>query len=162
LVELCGRLPAGDDRRAVILISDGYDENSASTLDQALAAAKNAKVTVYVIGIGGVAGISLKGERAFKRLAAETGGRVFFPPRDAELESAYDQLAADAQNRYLVTYTPANNAADGKWRAINLTVPSGARPATTSSRRGLGITRRHRHPSAQRWSSRSWIRKGAT
>ena len=120
LVELCGRLPANDDRRAVILISDGYDENSVSTLDDALAAAKGARVTVYVIGIGGVAGISLKGEKAFRRLASETGGRVFFPPRDEELASVYDQLAADAQNRYLVTYTPANTKADGAWRAINL------------------------------------------
>ena len=120
LVELCGRLPANDDRRAVILISDGYDENSVSTLDDALAAAKGARVTVYVIGIGGVAGISLKGEKAFRRLASETGGRVFFPPRDEELASVYNQLAADAQNRYLVTYTPANTKADGAWRAINL------------------------------------------
>ena len=117
LVELCERLPADEDRRAIILISDGYDENSVSSVDDALAAAKSARVTVYVIGIGGVAGISLRGERALKRLAAETGGRVFFPPRDAELLGAYDQLAADAQNRYLVTYTPANTKADGKWRS---------------------------------------------
>jgi Ca-activated chloride channel family protein len=125
LVEMCDRLPASDDRRAVILISDGYDEHSASTIDDALGAAKKARVTVYVIGIGGVAGISLKGERAFKRLAGETGGRVFFPPRDAELAGVYDQLAADAQNRYLVTYTPANTRADGKWRAITLATTTG-------------------------------------
>jgi VWFA-related protein len=125
LVELCERLPVSEDRRAVILISDGYDENSVSNLDQALAAAKNARVTVYVIGIGGVAGISLRGERALRRLASETGGRVFFPPRDAELVGAYDQLAADAQNRYLVTYTPGNTKADGKWRTINLATTAG-------------------------------------
>jgi VWFA-related protein len=125
LVELCQRLPVSEDRRAVILISDGYDENSVSNIDQALAAAKSARVTVYVIGIGGVAGISLRGERALRRLASETGGRVFFPPRDAELVGAYDQLAADAQNRYLVTYTPANTKADGKWRAINLATTAG-------------------------------------
>ena len=71
LVELCGRLPANDDRRAIILISDGYDENSVSTLEDALAAARSARVTVYVIGIGGVAGISLRGERDLKRLAAK-------------------------------------------------------------------------------------------
>ena len=33
----------------------------------------------------------------------------------------YDQLAADAQNRYLVTYTPTNTARDGAWRGVNLT-----------------------------------------
>jgi len=121
LIELSERLPRGEDRRSVILISDGYDEHSASTFEQALAAVKGAGLTVYVVGIGGVAGISLKGERELKRLATETGGRVFFSPRAEELASVYDQLAADAQNRYLVTYTPTNTTRDGAWRSVNLT-----------------------------------------
>ena len=40
---------------------------------------KSAGATVYVVGIGGVAGISIKGERLLRRLAVETGGRFFFP-----------------------------------------------------------------------------------
>ena len=51
-------------------ITDGYDENSVTTPDEALAAVKAARVTVYVVGIGGIAGISLKGERLLKRIAA--------------------------------------------------------------------------------------------
>jgi Ca-activated chloride channel family protein len=124
LIELSERLPRAEDRRSVILISDGYDEHSHASFEQALAAVKSAGITIYVVGIGGVAGISLKGERELKRLANETGGRVFFPPRIEELAGVYDQLAADAQNRYLVTYTPTNVARDGGWRAINLTTPS--------------------------------------
>jgi Ca-activated chloride channel homolog len=120
LIELSERLPRGEDRRSVILISDGYDENSVATFDTALAAVKKAGITVYAVGIGGVAGISLKGERELKRLATETGGRVFFPPRVEELAGVYDQLAADAQNRYLVTYTPSNSTRDGAWRSIKL------------------------------------------
>jgi VWFA-related protein len=120
LVELAGRLPAAEDRRAVILITDGYDEHSATAFEEALAAVKAARMTVYTVGIGGVAGISLKGERALKKLAAETGGRSFFPPRAEELAGVYDQLAADAQNRYLVTYTPSNTAKDGAWRTVSL------------------------------------------
>ena len=108
----------------MILISDGYDEHSHASFEEALAAVKGAGITIYVVGIGGVAGISLKGERELKRLANETGGRVFFPPRGEELASVYDQLAADAQNRYLVTYTPTNTARDGAWRAVNLTTSS--------------------------------------
>ncbi len=124
LVELADRLPPADDRRSVILISDGYDEHSTSTFEAALASVKRAGLTVYVVGIGGIAGISLKGERELKRLAEETGGRVFFPPRPEELADVYDQLATDAQNRYLVTYTPTNTARDGAWRAIALGTPS--------------------------------------
>jgi Ca-activated chloride channel family protein len=121
LIELSERLPRAEDRRSVILISDGYDEHSKAAFNDALAAVKNAGLTIYVVGIGGVAGISLKGERELRRLAADTGGQVFFPPRPEELAAVYDQLAADAQNRYLVTYTPSNTARDGAWRAVSLT-----------------------------------------
>ena len=124
LVELADRLPPGEDRRSVILISDGYDEHSTSTFESALAAVKRSGLTVYVVGIGGIAGISLKGERELKRLAEDTGGRVFFPPRPEELAGVYDQLATDAQNRYLVTYTPINTARDGAWRSIALATPA--------------------------------------
>jgi VWFA-related protein len=120
LVELSTRLPPAEDRRAVILITDGYDEHSGTPFEDALAAVKAARMTVYTVGIGGVAGISLKGERELKRLAAETGGRAFFPPRAEELAGVYDQLAADAQNRYLVTYTPTNTVKDGAWRTVGL------------------------------------------
>ena len=75
-----------DGRRAIVLITDGYDEHSTSSVDDALAAAKAARATVYVVGIGGVAGISLKGERLLRRIAAETGGRAFFPASEDQLE----------------------------------------------------------------------------
>ena len=124
LIELSERLPRGEDRRSVVLISDGYDEHSRATFEEALSAVKGAGLTIYVVGIGGIAGISLKGERELKRLAGETGGQVFFPPRAEELAAVYDQLAADAQNRYLVTYTPTNTARDGAWRTISLKTAS--------------------------------------
>ena len=72
-------------RRAIILITDGYDENSTTTLDEVVSVAQSAQVTVYVVGIGGVAGISLKGEMMLRRIADETGGRIFFPPREPDL-----------------------------------------------------------------------------
>jgi VWFA-related protein len=126
LVELSGRLPppAVEDRRSIILISDGYDEHSVTAFDDALATVKKSALTVYVVGIGGVAGISLKGERELRRLATETGGRVYFPPRPEELAAVYEQLAADAQNRYLVTYTPTNSTRDGTWRTVSLKTTS--------------------------------------
>jgi VWFA-related protein len=124
LVEMSDRLPPSEDRRAVILITDGYDENSVSTFEETRAAITRAGLTVYVIGIGGVAGISLKGERELKRLAADTGGRVYFPPRPEDLPDVYGRLALDAQNKYLVTYTPINTRADGTWRAVKLTTTS--------------------------------------
>ena len=135
LVELSSRLPppAVEDRRSVVLITDGYDEHSLTSFENALATVKLAGLTVYVVGIGGVAGISLKGDRELRRLATETGGRVYFPLRSEELAGVYQQLATDAQNRYLVTYTPTNSARDGAWRKIALTTTSPELVARTRS-----------------------------
>ena len=85
-------LASAEGRRAVVLITDGYDEHSSTPFAEALAAVKASGATVYVVGIGGVAGISIKGERLLRQLAVETGGRFFFPSRDAELAEVHDVL----------------------------------------------------------------------
>jgi Ca-activated chloride channel family protein len=104
----------------IVLITDAYDEHSQASPADAVAALKQAGVTVYTVGIGGVAGISLKGHDELKSIAADTGGRAFFPARPTELPNVYDVLANDAQLRYLVTYTPTNQKRDGTWRTISL------------------------------------------
>jgi VWFA-related protein len=120
LVQVAHSLTNANGRRAIVLITDGYDERSKAGYDDALAAVREAGATVYVVGIGGVAGISLKGERLLRRLAVETGGSVFFPTRAEQLPGVHDSLTDDVQNRYLITYTPTNQKADGTWRAITV------------------------------------------
>jgi Ca-activated chloride channel family protein len=120
LAELSNTLAKVDGRRAIVLITDGYDEHSTRSIDDALAAAKAAHTTVYVIGIGGVAGVSFKGEQMLRRIAAETGGRAFFPATDGQLEIVRVTLADDVRYRYVFAYTPSNEKADGSWRAITL------------------------------------------
>ncbi len=121
LIQLAPHLGGLEGRRAIVLITDGYDENSQSRFEDALKAIKAVQATVYVVGIGGVAGISLKGERFLRKLAEETGGRAFLPSREEELVSVHNVLASDVRNRYLLSYTPSNQEVDGKWRAITVT-----------------------------------------
>jgi VWFA-related protein len=121
LVKVTSQLSSSDTRHIVVLLTDGYDENSQISFDKALQAVKAAKTTVYVIAISGVAGISLRGEDLLKRLAEETGGRAFFPSRDMQLPDVHQLIAEDVQERYVVTYTPTNQKLDGSWRAISLT-----------------------------------------
>lgn len=130
LVEVVTKLPSGQGRCAVVLITDGYDENSVMSPEDALAAVKAARVTVYVVGIGGIAGISIKGERLLKRVASETGGQVYFPPREEDIVAVHERLAEDAQNRYLVTYTSSNQNADGAWRSVNVMTAPGYKVRT--------------------------------
>lgn len=119
LVEVVQKVPPGSGRHAVVLVTDGYDEDSVTSIDDAIAAVKAAQVTIYVIAIGGVAGVSRTGERMLRRLATETGGRTFLP-RDEALAQVHEHLATDVQNRYLVTYTPSNQKRDGTWRTVTL------------------------------------------
>jgi VWFA-related protein len=122
-VQLANGFPESEGRRVVILITDGYDENSVSTIDDAITALKAARLTVYAVGIGGVAGVSLKGEKMLRRLTAETGGRVFLPATESQLEVVHTALVEEVHNRYLLTYTPKNQNKDGKWREISVQVP---------------------------------------
>jgi VWFA-related protein len=120
LIEASRLVPANDRRHVIVLITDGYDENSRAKVDDALVAVKSAGATVYVIGVGGIAGISLKGERVLRQIAQETGGRVFFPSREQELPAVHEQVAQDVRQRYLVSYSPEDQDADGAWRRITL------------------------------------------
>ncbi|MEO7273154.1 MAG: VWA domain-containing protein [Vicinamibacterales bacterium] len=120
LVEVAHSLEHAEGRRAIVLITDGYDERSKAQYDDAIGAVRAAGATVYVVGIGGVAGISIKGERLLRQLAVETGGRFFFPSRDEQLAIVHDTLTEDVQNRYLITYTPTDQKTDGTWRAVRV------------------------------------------
>jgi VWFA-related protein len=120
LIESVKRLEGIEARRVAVLITDAYDEHSTASLDQAIDAAKAAEVTVYTVGIGGVAGISMRGHDELKAIATGTGGRSFFPARPEGLGEVYDMLASDAQLRYLITYTPKNQRRDGTWRNVSL------------------------------------------
>jgi VWFA-related protein len=120
LVSAAEQLKSIDSRHVLVLVTDGYDENSDVVFERALDAIKATKAAVYVIAIGGTAGISLNGERLLKRLASETGGRAFFPAREFQLAEVHGLIAADVQQRYVITYTPKNQALDGTWRAITV------------------------------------------
>lgn len=120
LVTAAAKLGTIDSRHIVVLITDGYDEHSSVAFERALDAIKATKATVYVIAIGGSAGVSLSGEGLLKRLATETGGRAFFPAREFQLTQVHGLIAADVQQRYVLSYTPSNQALDGTWRAITV------------------------------------------
>lgn len=121
LTELPRLLQGGAGRQAVVLVTDGYDEDSTHSLEDAVRAVKAAQATLFVVGVAGGAGISIKGERALRSLAEQSGGRAFFPSREEELPHVHDLIASDIQHRYLLAYTPANQEINGAWRRITLT-----------------------------------------
>jgi Ca-activated chloride channel family protein len=131
---LAQRMNNLEGRRAIVLVTDGYDENSTWTMDDTLKALHKAQATVFVVGIGGIAGISMKGQADLKHLASETGGRAYFPWRLEDLSEVYNTLAVDVQTRYLLAYTPASQIDDGRWHPIEITTRGG--DSVTQTRKG--------------------------
>jgi VWFA-related protein len=125
ILEAVKLLEGLDGRRSIILITDGYDENSVAKLNTVLTRVQGAHTTIYSVGIGGVAGISLEGERMLRMLAEQTGGSAYFPARDAAVTAAAETVAADVHNRYLIAYTSANQKKDGTWRTVAVDAPRG-------------------------------------
>jgi len=120
LTEIPRLLEGATGRQAVVLVTDGYDENSSHSFEDAAHAIESAHATLFVVGVAGAAGVSAKGERALRQLAEMSGGRAYFPSREDDLPRVHDQIAADIQQRYLLAYTPTNQLNDGVWREITL------------------------------------------
>ena len=120
IIATAERLQSLDGRHIIVLITDGYDEQSQARFEQAMEAVRRLHGTLYTIGINGAAGVSIRGREALKQLAIGTGGKAFFPSRDEELPMVHDRVAADVASRYLLTYTPTNQDRDGLWRKIKV------------------------------------------
>ncbi|MEQ1897727.1 MAG: VWA domain-containing protein [Vicinamibacterales bacterium] len=113
---------AGQARHAMVLVTDGYDEESKTTADAVILALREKNVCLYTIGVGGIDTILLDDEKKLARLADETGGRAWFPANAKALADAYAAVVNDFARRYLLTYTPSNQRRNGTWRAIDVRV----------------------------------------
>jgi VWFA-related protein len=108
-------------RRVIILITDGIDTSSRIKMREAIERTWRSEIIVYCIGIGDplYGGIS---EGSLKKIAAETGGRAFFPRGAEDLDKAFAQIDEDMRAQYTLTYEPANPAQDGSFRVIQVKV----------------------------------------
>lgn len=116
------RNPAENQRRrAIILLSDGFDTSSRVKRSEAVNTALAAEAVIYAIGIGDrkYSGVD-KG--ALRALAEATGGRAFFPKKQVDLTTAFSEIEQELRSQYLITYTSTNKVRDGSFRQIKLQV----------------------------------------
>lgn len=106
-------------RRVIILVTDGQDTSSSVKMREAIERTWRSEIIVYSIGIGGPMGVD---SGTLRKIAAETGGRAFFPHNEADLDKAYAQIDEDLRSQYILAYTPANGAKDGSFRTIQVKV----------------------------------------
>ena len=115
-------------KRALLLISDGQDNNSRYTFKELQKLLKESDVTLYAIGIlsGNDAGSSLgmEGQGILDELAGVSGGKAFFPRSAAEMDDIFEQIALELRHQYSIGYKPETFTNDGKWHRVKVKVTS--------------------------------------
>ena len=106
-----------NEKKALILITDGEDNSSRYSPSEVREFAKESDVQIYGIGEEGNLGY---GRSEIQNIVSITGGRAFFPNTFNELDYYIDFVHAELRNQYVLGYTPTNKAHDGKWRRIHV------------------------------------------
>ncbi len=112
---------SGPVRRAIILISDGDDNQSRVTRDESIEMAQRAEVILYAISTN-TSGVDSRGDKVLQMIAEQTGGRVFFPFKVEEMADAFTDIEEEMRSQYALSYKPADFQADGRFRTIELGV----------------------------------------
>jgi len=112
-------------RRVMIIISDGQDNESEHTREEALSMAQRAEVTIFAIstsqgGSSAGTGPNSRGDKVLTRLAQETGGRAFFPFEASDLSANFQEIARELRSQYSLGYVSTNPSHDGTFRAIRI------------------------------------------
>jgi Ca-activated chloride channel family protein len=121
-------------RRAIILLSDGEDNQSHVTREEAIEMAQRAEAIVYTISTN-VSGTKGPGDKVLERIADATGGRAFFPFQIRDVANAFAEIQDELRSQYAVSYRPADLKPDGHYRTIEI-VTTDRKTFRVRSRRG--------------------------
>ncbi len=125
--EALGRRP--ERRRAILIVSDGADTQSKSTLGQAIRKVISAQIAIYAVDMSDTTIYGSvprdNGAEVMKAMAQKTGGKFFRTPGGNKLREAFANTVNELRNQYTITYESSNDRYDGRWRAIEIRI---ARP----------------------------------
>jgi Ca-activated chloride channel family protein len=106
-------------RKAMILISDGDDNQSRVHLDEAIKMCQRSETIVYSISTNWTPSRG-KGDQVLTQLSQDTGGQVFFPPSVEQMTNSFKNIEEELRSQYALTYIPADFKANGQFRPIYL------------------------------------------
>ena len=112
-------------RRVLVIVSDGIETMRESdfgvTLQEALA--NDCQIFVVQTGLYDSANLrALAAERRMEQFASQTGGAVYIPKTHNEVDTAFQQIAADLRQQYVLSYYPGDERRDGRFHLIDLKV----------------------------------------
>ena len=121
-------------RRAIILLSDGDDNQSHVSREEAIEMAQRAEAIVYTISTN-VSGTKAAGDKVLERIADATGGHAFFPFQIRDVANAFAEIQDELRSQYAISYKPADLKHDGHYRTIEI-VANDKKNLRVRSRRG--------------------------
>jgi Ca-activated chloride channel homolog len=107
-------------RKAIIVLSDGEDNQSEHTRAQAIEMAQRAEVLIYAISTDD-SGLILRGDKALEDLANASGGRAFFPYKMKDITHSFASIEDELRSQYAVSYKPSDFDTDGRYHSIEIT-----------------------------------------
>lgn len=107
------------NKKVLVVLSDGNDNASKHTLKQIQALAEQSNVIIYTVGLF-EQGDPDKNPGVLRQLAKSTGGEAFLPYSLKELVGICERIAQDIRTQYTLTYKPTNTKLDGSYRAIQV------------------------------------------
>ena len=107
-------------RKAIVVVSDGEDNQSEVTRAQAIEMAQRAEVLIYAISTDD-SGLILRGDKVLEDLASATGGRAFFPYKMKDITHSFAAIEDELRSQYDVSYKPSEFDADGRFHSIQIT-----------------------------------------
>ena len=105
-------------RRALVVLSDGEDNSSRHTRQQALELAQRAEVIVYTISTN-IRGLQMPGDKILQLFSEETGGRFFQPSSWEDLDEAFQEINAELRSQYSISYRP-DTPRDGQYHTVEI------------------------------------------
>ncbi|MGA2212007.1 MAG: VWA domain-containing protein [Bryobacteraceae bacterium] len=121
-------------RRAMVVLSDGEDNQSRYTRDQALEMAQKADVNVYTISTN-ITRIETDGDKVLRYFAQETGGQSFFPFKASDLNQDFENIANELRHQYNIFYRPEPLKVDGLYHPVEIRV-KGRKDLIVRARKG--------------------------
>jgi Ca-activated chloride channel homolog len=106
-------------RKAMVLISDGEDNQSRVHEDEAIKMCQRAETIIYAISTNWTPSRG-KGDKVLTDMAEATGGQVFFPPSVEEMSNSFHVIQQSLRSQYALTYVPSDFKANGAFRPIYL------------------------------------------
>ncbi|MFN3322384.1 MAG: VWA domain-containing protein [Bryobacteraceae bacterium] len=129
------------DKKVILLITDGNDNMSSTSLERLVQKAHTSDIVIHAIGLLAEEERreARKAKRGLDALTQASGGMAFYPKALSEVEEVALQIAHDIRNQYILAYSPTEQALDGSFRQVKVTIQGNSR-LTVRTRSGYYAT----------------------